>query len=140
MIAIGKISTIQWITLQMSISGGHMRILHAEHWDRAINLVQNCYEKMKNYPKLQMQVKYFEREAENITSSETAKQIIQAVFQRLEIPTHDTQIIIEGFPTISHVIDATDEEMESNCPADSTTIHKITSFFGCNTPTLSEVN
>ena len=110
--------------------------MRAKDWARAIALVLSCYESMRQTNKIQMQVKYFEKEAVALSSTDMAKRVLNATFHQLDIIEDDKQIILEGFPTIAHIIDATEEEMQSNSPADMASIMKITSFFGCETPKL----
>ena len=135
-IMLGKLSSSEFDLVNARIHGGSLRLMHARDWAHAIQLALSFYERIKPSEKHQLQQKYFEREAANLSSAEAARKVLKTTFSQLEISEEDTQIILEGFPTIAHVIDATEEEMQSNSPAEINSIIKITSFFGCDTPIL----
>jgi hypothetical protein len=135
-IVLGKITNTEFDILNARIHGGSLRLMRARDWTHAIDLAVSYYDRMQPSEKHNLQQKYFEREARNLTSAETARKVLKSTFSQLEVSEEDTQIILEGFPTIAHVIDATEEEMQSNSPAEINSIIKITSFFGCDTPLL----
>lgn len=135
-IMFGKLSSSDFDLINVRIHGGSLRLLYARDWAHAIQLALSFYERIQPSEKHQLQQKYFEREAATLSSAETARKVLKTTFTQLEISEEDTQIILEGFPTIAHVIDATEEEMQSNSPAEIDSIIKITSFFGCETPIL----
>lgn len=129
-IIVGEIDVTAWFAFNIQASGGQLRLLHAVDWKKASIIAKDCYNSMKQHHKLKMQEEYFEKEAALLTSSETAKKVLVKAFQRLGVEESDAQIIFEGFPSIAHVVSATNEEMQSNSPANADAIDRITMFFG----------
>eukprot|EP01034_Spumella_vulgaris_P035936 gene35936-44311_t len=91
---------------------------------------------MKPSEKFKMQTQYFEMEKQRICSGEVSRGVTFAAFDRMQVPREDSQLIVEGFPSIAHIVSASREVMEENSPVDGDVLNRIALFFGFETPTL----
>ena len=62
----------------------------------------------------------------NITSSDTAREVCRQMLQAVDIPEADMDIITEAFPTIAAMLSAPRATMEETLPVDSEVIEKLT--------------
>jgi hypothetical protein len=131
-IIIGMENIETWNAFQLSIDAKSLRLLRCTCIGSAASAVLKCYDQMKNNEKLKLQTTYFALENEKICTSSHAKTIVCNAFEKMQIPSFDTQMIIDGCPSIARIISCSKDEMEANIPVDARSIEKITAFFSSN--------
>jgi hypothetical protein len=136
LISFGFENDDKWNNFQMMISGKSLRLLRTNDIPSAMSLAMECYEAMKPNDKFKMQTQYFELEKERICSSGVSRAVTFEAFDRMQISQEDSQMIIEGFPSIAHIVSTSREVMEENSPVDGDVLNRIALFFGYETPTL----
>lgn len=135
LVVIGLESDEVWESFQMLVDDS-IRLFRCIDLSVAVSTINQYRLYMSNNEKAKLQTTYFALEKEKLTAPATARAMTKQAFDRMGIPTSDTQIIMEGYPSLAHILTATREAMEENSPADSRSIECITSFFAGDTPKL----
>ena len=130
-IAIGFKDDYSWNHLQMLVENHNLRFFRVFDWEEAAKLTLQCHAEMSQKEKFNMQTTYFQRERERLVSAAVSRSITKETFGRLDIPDTETdgQIVMEGFPSIYQIVNATREVLAENSPASYETIEKISAFF-----------
>eukprot|EP01038_Epipyxis_sp_PR26KG_P010858 gene10858-14575_t len=138
-IVIGFEDPTLWNMFQSTIQGKNLRICQTNTISKAIAISKTYYESMKDKGKILAQSGHFENEKKMIESRSNAQLIIRSLFQfTLHIPEDDTKILMDGFSSIYELATTTQEEMEYNSPANSTSIAKNCMFFDKNTTSINK--
>ena len=118
-----------WENFVFSIEPGIARLVRANNLQDVAKGIISCNEKMSDKTKLTKQSIFIKYEEENCLSSESLKSMIISYFYyNLRIYPSDTELLIQGFPTLSTLFSANRELLECNSPVDIGIIDDILEF------------
>jgi len=115
--------------VSLNLPSGTMRLMHCKHLDEVLHVINEAYNLLKDKEKLSLQTQYFANEKANLSSVETARDIMYSTFHDINIPEGDLDLMLDGFPSISKLITTPYETMVETSPVDLETIEKVTKFF-----------
>ena len=130
LIAVGFEDASVWNAVQIAIEGDNLRLYQVLDMQAAVQLAFRCHQVMSDEGKSAKQAQYFNIEEAKLSSSRTAKKIFMATMSQLGVPSHEAQLISEGFPSIACIMHTPREVMNDNSPASATSITTVTDFFG----------
>lgn len=118
-----------WSKVQLMIDCGNLRLFRVFDKQEAATFTLDSYHEMSQKEKFSMQSTYFQVERERLTSGAQSRKISTETFDRLGVPREDAQILIEGFPSIYQIVNASKEVLSENSPASTTSIVRVAEFF-----------
>lgn len=128
-IVIGLEDDELWSKFQMMIESGNLRLFRVADHAEAASFTIECHKEMSQKEKLTKQGAYFQTLKNDLVSAGQSRKITGETLARLGVPDEDASIIIDGFPTIHQVVNATREVLAENSPASYSSIEKIAEFF-----------
>ena len=118
-----------WSKVQLMIDCGNLRLFRVSDKQEAATFTLDSYHEMSQKEKFNMQATYFQVERERLVSGAQSRKISTETFDRLGVPREDAQILIEGFPSIYQIVNASKEVLSENSPASNTSIERVAEFF-----------
>lgn len=128
-IVIGLAEDGLWSKFQMMLEAGNLRLFRVTDEAEAAEFTISFHNEMSQKEKLTMQTAYFQAAKDSLVSSAQSRKITGETLARLGVADDDAQIILDGFPTIHQVVNATKEVLAENSPASFGSIEKISAFF-----------
>jgi hypothetical protein len=118
-----------WTSFQMTAELSTMSLFRVATTAEAADFAQQCHKELSNKEKFDLQTAYFNKERELIASTTTARSVLMNTFQQLDIPAEDAEIMLDGFPTVRQLINATEADLIESSPASLESIKKVAAFF-----------
>ena len=118
-----------WNELNLSLSGGLLRLIRCEDLDAVAASIKAVCSEMSDSEKLRLQREFFSEETQKLTQKLTAKRVMSETLRKLTIPQGDAQLIIDGTSTLKALITVDLETLNMTSPADNVSLQSIHDFF-----------
>lgn len=135
-ILVGNVTKQDFYDFQILVTAKQLRLLHAPNLTVAKDLLIRYNELLSDTKRSTAQKLFFQQTEEDLGSASVARDVLNTAFAKMNIPQQDSDIIMEGFPSVAKIIHANIETLSNNSPADAQTIRKLDLFFHSETPML----